>query len=202
MHLTLQQLSFRNWATAKRSGFAHSKGFIEFLHFGKEECKEELEWALDPPHACYLMWNECLGTSFSWPLTILYFTKVFRRVVNWQQILLDFWFILFWGIKKNTDGFTMRAFFDITFQKVKWKKKVKKCICSAFWTQNSFCFKVDSSKESAEAACDILSQLVNCSLKTLGLISTARPSFMDLPKVFYYVYFLLQSIGVFHTVLL
>ncbi|NXX16487.1 FBXL3 protein, partial [Podargus strigoides] len=41
---------------------------------------------------------------------------------------------------------------------------------------------VDSSKESAEAACDILSQLVNCSLKTLGLISTARPSFMDLPK--------------------
>ncbi|NWW36578.1 FBXL3 protein, partial [Panurus biarmicus] len=51
---------------------------------------------------------------------------------------------------------------------------------------------VDSSKESAEAACDILSQLVNCSLKTLGLISTARPSFMDLPKVFYYVYFLLQ----------
>ena len=47
------------------------------------------------------------------------------------------------------------------------------------------CFfsQVDSSKESAEAACDILSQLVNCSLKTLGLISTARPSFMDLPKV-------------------
>ncbi|PIO39313.1 hypothetical protein AB205_0075430 [Aquarana catesbeiana] len=44
-------------------------------------------------------------------------------------------------------------------------------------------FKVDSSKESAEAACDILSQLVNCSLKTLGLISTARPSFMDLPKL-------------------
>ncbi|NXC17646.1 FBXL3 protein, partial [Corythaeola cristata] len=42
---------------------------------------------------------------------------------------------------------------------------------------------VDSSKESAEAACDILSQLVNCSLKTLGLISTARPSFMDLPKI-------------------
>lgn len=46
-----------------------------------------------------------------------------------------------------------------------------------------FLFQVDSSKESAEAACDILSQLVNCSLKTLGLISTARPSFMDLPKV-------------------
>ncbi|KAI3377534.1 hypothetical protein L3Q82_008701 [Scortum barcoo] len=42
-------------------------------------------------------------------------------------------------------------------------------------------FKVDSSRESAEAACDILSQLVNCSLKTLGLISTARPSFMELP---------------------
>ncbi|XP_026868427.2 F-box/LRR-repeat protein 3 isoform X3 [Electrophorus electricus] len=44
-------------------------------------------------------------------------------------------------------------------------------------------FKVDSSTESAEAACDILSQLVNCSLKTLGLISTARPSFMELPKI-------------------
>ncbi|KAK6485760.1 F-box/LRR-repeat protein 3 [Huso huso] len=43
-------------------------------------------------------------------------------------------------------------------------------------------FKVDSSTESAEEACDILSQLVNCSLKTLGLISTARPSFMELPK--------------------
>uniref|UniRef100_A0A8C4NC51 F-box and leucine-rich repeat protein 3, like n=1 Tax=Eptatretus burgeri TaxID=7764 RepID=A0A8C4NC51_EPTBU len=43
-------------------------------------------------------------------------------------------------------------------------------------------FKVDSSKESAEAACDILSQLVNCSLKTLGLISTARPSFLDVSK--------------------
>lgn len=43
--------------------------------------------------------------------------------------------------------------------------------------------QVDSSRESAEAACDILSQLVNCSLKTLRLISTARPSFMELPKV-------------------
>lgn len=43
-------------------------------------------------------------------------------------------------------------------------------------------FKVDSSTESAEAACDILSQLVNCSVKTLGLISTARPSFMNLSK--------------------
>ncbi|XP_029315057.1 F-box/LRR-repeat protein 3 isoform X2 [Cottoperca gobio] len=42
--------------------------------------------------------------------------------------------------------------------------------------------KVDSSTESAVAACDILSQLVNCSLKTLGLISTARPSFMEVPK--------------------
>ncbi len=49
------------------------------------------------------------------------------------------------------------------------------CVC--------VCVQVDSSTESAEAACDILSQLVNCSLKTLGLISTARPSFMELPKV-------------------
>ncbi|MGH0123887.1 UNVERIFIED_CONTAM: hypothetical protein FKN15_067692 [Acipenser sinensis] len=36
--------------------------------------------------------------------------------------------------------------------------------------------------QSTEEACDILSQLVNCSLKTLGLISMARPSFMELPK--------------------
>ncbi|XP_069055329.1 F-box/LRR-repeat protein 3-like isoform X2 [Pleurodeles waltl] len=43
-------------------------------------------------------------------------------------------------------------------------------------------FKVDSCTESAEAACDILSQLVNCSIKTLGLISTARPSFMNVAK--------------------
>ncbi|EGV94704.1 F-box/LRR-repeat protein 21, partial [Cricetulus griseus] len=44
-------------------------------------------------------------------------------------------------------------------------------------------FKVDSSTESAEAACDILSQLVNCSIQTLGLISTAKPSFMNVPKI-------------------
>ncbi|XP_041078591.1 F-box/LRR-repeat protein 3-like isoform X1 [Polyodon spathula] len=43
-------------------------------------------------------------------------------------------------------------------------------------------FKVDSCTESAEAACDILSQLVNCTIKTLGLISTARPSFMNVAK--------------------
>ncbi|XP_030069286.1 F-box/LRR-repeat protein 21-like [Microcaecilia unicolor] len=43
-------------------------------------------------------------------------------------------------------------------------------------------FKVDSCTESAEAACDILSQLVNCSIKTLGLISTAKPSFMNISK--------------------
>ncbi|XP_037365161.1 F-box/LRR-repeat protein 21 isoform X2 [Talpa occidentalis] len=42
--------------------------------------------------------------------------------------------------------------------------------------------KVDSSTESAEAACDILSQLVNCSIQTLGLISTAKPSFMNMLK--------------------
>ncbi|MEE6479272.1 hypothetical protein FKM82_012198 [Ascaphus truei] len=41
---------------------------------------------------------------------------------------------------------------------------------------------VDSCTESAEAACDILSQLVNCSIKTLGLISTAKPSFMNVSK--------------------
>lgn len=43
--------------------------------------------------------------------------------------------------------------------------------------------QVDSCTESAEAACDILSQLVNCTIKTLGLISTARPSFMDVSQV-------------------
>ncbi|XP_054754730.1 F-box/LRR-repeat protein 21-like [Lytechinus pictus] len=37
--------------------------------------------------------------------------------------------------------------------------------------------KVDSHQASAEAACDILSRLVNCSLKTLELMLTARPSF-------------------------
>lgn len=41
-------------------------------------------------------------------------------------------------------------------------------------------FKVDSSQESAEMACRILAQLVDCSLKTLGLISSAKPSFMKL----------------------
>ncbi|XP_027402241.1 F-box/LRR-repeat protein 21 isoform X1 [Bos indicus] len=43
-------------------------------------------------------------------------------------------------------------------------------------------FKVDSSTESAEAACGILSQLVNCSIQTLGLISTAKPSFLNMSK--------------------
>ncbi|XP_077983980.1 F-box/LRR-repeat protein 3-like [Glandiceps talaboti] len=37
--------------------------------------------------------------------------------------------------------------------------------------------KVDSSRESAETACGILSQLVNCSLNTLVLMSAAQPSF-------------------------
>ncbi|KAM4819621.1 F-box/LRR-repeat protein 21 isoform 2-T3 [Thomomys bottae] len=46
-------------------------------------------------------------------------------------------------------------------------------------------FKVDSSIESAEAACDILSQLVNCSIQTLGLISTAKPSFMNVSKTYF-----------------
>ncbi|KAL0607846.1 putative F-box/LRR-repeat protein 21 [Plecturocebus cupreus] len=43
-------------------------------------------------------------------------------------------------------------------------------------------FKVDSSTESAEAACDILSQLVNCSIRTLGLISTAKPSVINVSE--------------------
>ncbi|KAJ9591147.1 hypothetical protein L9F63_002302 [Diploptera punctata] len=40
-------------------------------------------------------------------------------------------------------------------------------------------FKTDSSVESAQMACHILSRLVNCSLKTLALISSARPVFLD-----------------------
>lgn len=64
-----------------------------------------------------------------------------------------------------------------------YKIKIFKEKCGCSMSKTYFLSKVDSSKESAEAACDILSQLVNCSLKTLGLISTARPSFMDLPKV-------------------
>ncbi|XP_007533083.1 F-box/LRR-repeat protein 21 [Erinaceus europaeus] len=43
-------------------------------------------------------------------------------------------------------------------------------------------FKVDSSAKSAETACDILSQLVNCSIQKLGLISTAKSSFMTVSK--------------------
>lgn len=52
--------------------------------------------------------------------------------------------------------------------------------------------QVDSSTESAEAACNILSQLVNCSIKTLGLISTAKPSFMNVSKVLYSFFFLIK----------
>ena len=37
--------------------------------------------------------------------------------------------------------------------------------------------KVDGHRKSAETACDILSSLVKCSLKTLELMSTAKPSF-------------------------
>ncbi|KAJ4439264.1 hypothetical protein ANN_07384 [Periplaneta americana] len=40
-------------------------------------------------------------------------------------------------------------------------------------------FKTDSTVESAQMACHILSRLVNCSLKTLALISSARPVFLD-----------------------
>lgn len=43
-------------------------------------------------------------------------------------------------------------------------------------------FKTDSSVESAEMACQILSRLVNCSLKTLALISSARPVFLDMDQ--------------------
>ncbi|KAK2506200.1 hypothetical protein MC885_007950 [Smutsia gigantea] len=43
-------------------------------------------------------------------------------------------------------------------------------------------FKIDSSPESAEAACDMLSQLVSGSVQTLGLISMTKPSFMNLSK--------------------
>lgn len=116
----------------------------------------------------------------------------------------------YFGKKKSYIGaFPMKCFvgfYDITFQKVKWKKSksISALLCffirtvfDAVFSEpiNLFCFKVDSSKESAEAACDILSQLVNCSLKTLGLISTARPSFMDLPKVIEYVNFSIAKYG-------
>lgn len=37
--------------------------------------------------------------------------------------------------------------------------------------------KVDSHPQSAETACDILSSLVQCSLKTLEVMSTAKPCF-------------------------
>uniref|UniRef100_K7F706 Uncharacterized protein n=1 Tax=Pelodiscus sinensis TaxID=13735 RepID=K7F706_PELSI len=44
-----------------------------------------------------------------------------------------------------------------------------------------FNFKVDSTVY-AEAACAILSQLVNCFIQTLGLISAVKPSFMRVSK--------------------
>uniref|UniRef100_G3Q2A4 F-box domain-containing protein n=1 Tax=Gasterosteus aculeatus aculeatus TaxID=481459 RepID=G3Q2A4_GASAC len=47
----------------------------------------------------------------------------------------------------------------------------------------SFKVKVESCTEFAEAACDILSQLVDCAIKTLGLIPTAQPSVMDVSQV-------------------
>ncbi|XP_066990920.2 F-box/LRR-repeat protein 3 [Anabrus simplex] len=43
-------------------------------------------------------------------------------------------------------------------------------------------FKTDSSVQSAETACHILSRLVNCSLKTLALISSAHPVFLDVDQ--------------------
>ncbi|CAG5991488.1 unnamed protein product, partial [Menidia menidia] len=58
-------------------------------------------------------------------------------------------------------------------------------LCVFVFTKNGkslLANQVDSCTESAEAACDILSQLVNCTIKTLGLISTARPSFMDVSQ--------------------
>lgn len=57
------------------------------------------------------------------------------------------------------------------------------CFCWMLTVTHSLVNQVDSCIESAEAACDILSQLVNCTIKTLGLISTARPSFMDVSQV-------------------
>lgn len=42
--------------------------------------------------------------------------------------------------------------------------------------------KTDSSVQSAEAACIVLSRLVNSSLKTLALISAAKPAFLDIDE--------------------
>ncbi|XP_046476171.1 F-box/LRR-repeat protein 3 [Neodiprion pinetum] len=42
--------------------------------------------------------------------------------------------------------------------------------------------KTDNSVESAEAACIVLSRLVNSSLKTLTLMSAAKPAFMDIEE--------------------
>ncbi|XP_059483594.1 F-box/LRR-repeat protein 21-like isoform X2 [Neocloeon triangulifer] len=42
--------------------------------------------------------------------------------------------------------------------------------------------RTDSSLESAQKACHILSRLVNCSLKTLALMSSARPVFLDVDQ--------------------
>ncbi|KTG38879.1 hypothetical protein cypCar_00027367 [Cyprinus carpio] len=42
--------------------------------------------------------------------------------------------------------------------------------------------KLTAAQNLQRRACNILSQLVNCTIKTLGLISTARPSFMDVSQ--------------------
>lgn len=60
---------------------------------------------------------------------------------------------------------------------------ISQYFASAYFHYTLSLNQVDSCTESAEAACDILSQLVNCTIKTLGLISTARPSFMDVSQV-------------------
>lgn len=46
----------------------------------------------------------------------------------------------------------------------------------------SVLFRTDSTVESAQMACHILSRLVNCSLKTLAFISSARPMFLDVDQ--------------------
>lgn len=59
-------------------------------------------------------------------------------------------------------------------------------VCLCIFTQNGKSLlvnQVESCTEFAEAACDILSQLVDCAIKTLGLIPTAQPSVMDVSQV-------------------
>lgn len=101
------------------------------MHFDKEECEEEVGESLDPSQpllAYYLTWIEYLQITVK--LT-LHRDKFYQNVQGSGKFVanyLGFLVCAFWGKKNGTDVFSMRwfvCFFDITIQKVKWKKPIK-----------------------------------------------------------------------------